>query len=419
MDYALIRVLPDVPPGQCAGIDWGNESHAVCVVDAKGKVADRFTVGNDKAGLQALVSRLLRASVRECALERGDGPAAGALLAAGLAVVVIPSSQTAGLRSRHGSAGAKDDNLDAFVLADALRTDRARLRPLVPDTPATLALRAASRFRKDLVRDRVRACNRLREHLRSAFPGAVGLFAALDSPVSLAFVHAFPSWAASAGLDEAALAAWLAALPRRGNTAPAAVLAARLSAAAPGSGDPALLEPVTRQMAGAAADCAARARAMEAEIAVQLADHPDARIFTSLPAAGTVRAARLLAEIGDCRSRYPSDGALAAAAGVCPVTRQSGKREAHAFRWAANPHLRDAVCDFADGSRHVNAWAASVYDAARERGKGHPHAVRILARAWIRVIWRAWQSGVPYDPGKHRALQDVLARQEREQEEGR
>jgi transposase len=189
------------------------------------------------------------------------------------------------------------------------------------------------------------------------------------------------------------------------------VLAARLAAAVPGTADARLLEPVTRQMAGAAADSAARVKEMDAVIAAQFAAHPDAHVFASLPRAGTVRAARLLAEIGDCRSRYPSDAALAAAAGVCPVTRQSGKREAHCFRWAVNTALRDAACDFAGDSRHANAWAAGLYDAARSRGKDHPHAVRILARAWIRIIWPCWQQGIPYDPAKHRALQDLLARQ--------
>ena len=83
----------------------------------------------------------------------------GALLDAGLTVVVITSRQVKNLRSRYGAAGAKDDRFDAFVLADTLRTDRMRLRPLIPDTPATIALRAAVRARKDLLAHRVAVCN--------------------------------------------------------------------------------------------------------------------------------------------------------------------------------------------------------------------------------------------------------------------
>jgi transposase len=419
MDYAPLRVLPEVPPGGAvAGIDWASQGHAVCVEGVNGEVRDRFTVAHDRAGITSLIARLRRAGVGEAAIERGDGPLADALLAAGLTVAVIAPRRVANLRARHAASGAKDDHFDAFVLADALRTDRARLRPLVPASPAALALRALCRFRKDLVRDRVRAGNRLRAHLETAFPGAVGLFSTLECRLSLAFLAAFPTSAHAAHLDEEAVAAWLATVPSRGGCAPAGVLAARLAAAAPGTGDPELLAPLTAAMAGAAGEAAARARAAEAEIAVQLAAHPDGHVFLSLPRAGTVRAARLLAEIGDCRSRYPSAAALAGAAGVAPVTRRSGKWVSHAFRWHASGDLRDALCDFADGSRRANAWAADTYDRARSRGKDHPHAVRILARAWTDVIWACWQAGVPYDPGKHRALQDILARQAAGPEQG-
>ena len=157
---------------------------------------------------------------------------------------------------------------------------------------------------------------------------------------------------------------------------------------------------------------AAQVKALETEIGSQLAAHPDAHIFTSLPRAGTLRAARLLAEIGDCRARFPDPQALAALAGAAPVTRQSGTHLSHAFRWAVSRQLRDAVCDFANDSRHASAWAAALYDDARARGKDHPHAVRILARAWIYVIWRCWQAGTAYDPAKHNALQALLARQQ-------
>ena len=67
--------------------------------------------------------------------------------------------------------------------------------------------------------------------------------------------------------------------------------------------------------------------------------------------------------------------------------------------------LRDAVCDFANGSRHANPWAADVYERARARKHDHPHAVRILARAWLSVIWHCWQTNTSYDPAKHGALQ--------------
>jgi transposase len=413
MKYAPQRVLPAVPPGGVsAGVDWGNERHAACVVDSAGVPAEEFWVPCDRAGTAELAARLRRAGASEVAIERGDGPVVDALAAAGLTVVVIAPRQVSALRARHVGSGAKDDGLDAFVLADALRTDRARLRPLVPDSPEALALRAAVRARKDLVGQRVAACNRLRGHLLTAFPGAARMFSVLDSRLSLAFLQEFPSRQAASALGEEGLGAWLATVPRRGNAAPAGVLAARLAGAVPGTGHDAHLAAVTRVLAGTVAGLAARIGDLERSIAAQLAAHPDAEVFLSLPRAGTLRAARLLAETGDSRDRYPGPRSLAGAAGVAPVTRRSGKWTSHEFRWAASAHLRDAWCDWAGDTRHASPWAAALYDAARARGKDHPHAVRILACNWISVVWPCWRHGVPYDPARHRALQQVLARRE-------
>lgn len=410
MQYALTKALPEVAPGGVsAGVDWGNGEHAACVVDDAGRVVDRFTAANDREGIASLTARLLRSGARETAIERGDGPLADALADAGIVLVVIPPRQVSRLRDRHVSSGAKDDHLDALVLADALRTDRARLKPLAPDTPETLALRAAVRARKDLVIQRVAACNRLRDHLRTALPGAVGLFSELDSRLSLEFLRSFPSRADVAALSEDRLSRWLATLPKRGNAAPPAVLAARLEAAAAGTGHDAGLAAVTRVLTATVAGLAGQIRNMETEIAAQLGAHPDAGIFLSLPRAGTLRAARLLAETGDSRARYPDARALAGAAGVSPVTRRSGKRIDHEFRWAASAHLRDAWCDWAGDTRHSSPWAEDLYQRARGRGKDHAHAVRILTRCWITVVWPCWQSGTCYDPARHRGLQEILA----------
>ncbi len=151
-------------------------------------------------------------------------------------------------------------------------------------------------------------------------------------------------------------------------------------------------------------------RELEAEIIERLDAHADAHIFTSLPKAGHgVRAAALLAEIGDVRARFPDEDSLAALAGVAPVTRASGKYHAVGFRWAADKKLRNALIDFADDSRHVSPWAAKVYNDAIARGKRHPHAVRILARAWVRVIWRCWQDNAPYNPQQHGGAMHIAA----------
>ena len=104
----------------------------------------------------------------------------------------------------------------------------------------------------------------------------------------------------------------------------------------------------------------------------------------------------------------PLHAGRAAEAGVTPVTYASGKSKSVAFRWACNHRLRRAITCLADNSRHASAWAAAIYANARARGCRHPHAIRILARAWLRVIWRAWLDRKPYDPASHGGLQTML-----------
>jgi len=141
-DVLMERLVPLEAGQRVAGIDWAKDDHVVAVVDAAGRRVERFTVTHTSAGLRELVRRLDRHEVGEVAIERCDGQVVETLLAAGVTVVVISRNQLKNLRSRYGQAGNKDDRFDAFVLADTLRTDRLRLHPLTPDSPATVARRA-------------------------------------------------------------------------------------------------------------------------------------------------------------------------------------------------------------------------------------------------------------------------------------
>lgn len=79
------------------------------------------------------------------------------------------------------------------------------------------------------------------------------------------------------------------------------------------------------------------------------------------------------------------------------------------FRWACDKKLRGAVVDFAEDSRRASPWARGICDRSIAKGHSHPHAVRILARAWLRVIWRCWQDGAAYDITKQRGAAVPIA----------
>jgi len=400
--------------GHFCGIDWGGLRHAVCVVDQAGAVVARFEVGHDAAGLAELRRRLARfgpPAELPVAIERPSGLLVDHLVAWGHRVVPIHPNAVKASRPRYRTAGGKHDAGDAYLLADLLRTDGHRFTALLPPSDDIQALRALVRGRDDLVAARVALANQLRSLLESYWPGAAVIFAEVDSPIALAFVRRYPTPASAAQLGEKRLAAFLAKHAYCGRRTPGELLA-RLRMPPAGLAGPAeadakgelahalcvILESLVGQIA-----------LLTAQVSHAVAEIPHGRVVMSFPRAGRINAAQILAEIGDQPRRFLTDQHLAAEAGVCPVTFQSGKSRGVAWRWACNKRLRGALTCFADNSRHASQWARSVYHAARLRGCDHPHAVRILARAWVRVLWRAWQDGQPYDPERHHAAHRIAA----------
>ncbi|MGO9904400.1 MAG: IS110 family transposase [Solirubrobacteraceae bacterium] len=348
--------------GIYAGVDWASEKHDVLVADAAGEKLLAATFAHDERGLRSLCRALVRLRVQLVAVERPDGLMVERLLDAGLRVLALHPKQVAAARDRFRVSGGKSDGFDAFVLCELARTDHHRFRVLEPDSDATKAIRALTRGREDLVGARTALVNQLRAELERFWPGPLGLFSDLHSQISLAFLERYPSPADAHGLGEARVRAFLARERYSGRQKPA-------------------------------------------QIATAIREHPDGAVFTSLFKGAVITAAELLAEMGDCRGRYPTPDTLAGDAGQAAVAIESGKRKAACFRWGCNKRLRQAFHTLADSSRHHNPWAQDLYAQALARGHDHPRALRTVGRAWSRIVWRCWQDRVPYDPARHRALQ--------------
>jgi transposase len=404
-----------VNEGRFAGVDWASEEHAVCCLDGDGRIAEGRRYRHDERGLRALCARLVELGVLLVAIERPDGLLIERLLDAGLSVIAVHPNQVAAMRPRFSAAGGKTDSFDSFVLAELARTDSHRFRVLVPDSDQTKALRALTRAREDLVDTRVALANELRAQLECFWPGAVAIFADIDSPIALAFLKRYPSPPDAHGLGEQRLQRFLARHHYCGRR-PANELLARLRNAASGRADQ--LETEARRsivlaLVAALQPIVTRIAELTSEIRSALHDHPDGPIFQSLfrDPKTTVCPASLLAEIGDCRPRYPTKAALAGDGGQSPVAVESGKSKRARFRWACDHRLRDAICTLADTSRHTNPWAHDIYTRARARGCTHQHAIRILGRAWCGVIWRMWHDHTTHDPARHGALQHLIAQE--------
>lgn len=388
-----------------AGIDWASEEHALCVVDAEGGKLAGELFAHEETGIRELLSRMRSLGVERVAIERPDGLLVDRLLEAGFTVLPVHPNALKATRPRYEAAGGKSDGFDAFCLAELARTDAHRFRALCPDSDETKALRALTRTREDLVAARVRLANELRAQLLAFWPGAVEIFFDVDSPIALAFLERYPSPADARGLGVKRLAGFLARHHYCGRRS-AAELLDRLRSAPEGRAG--ALESEARRgavlgLVAALKPIVVQVRELTSQIAGAVRAHPDGQVFLPLfkDPKSVVTAARLVAEIGDDRARYPTGEALAADAGMAPVARESGKRKVASFRWACDRRLRDAVSCLADSTRHHHPWAREVYSRARSRGLNHPHAIRVLGRAWLRVLWRCWQDEVPYDPTKH------------------
>ncbi|WP_031488163.1 IS110 family transposase [Streptomyces bicolor] len=387
------------------GWDWATETHDVTVMDNSGARVDRWELAHSEEGLARTLARLRRhgdPADMPVAIETSRGLVVDRLLAAGHPVVPVHPNAFHAMRARWGASKAKTDAGDSFKLADYLRSDGHLLPRLEPTDQTTLDLQALTRQRADHIEARIAAVNQLAALLDAHWPGGKAVFASLDSDIALDFLDRCPTPAAAAKLTAGRLQAWCR---RRGYSGkkPGSELIERLRsapAAASRLSEQAVTQLVRVQVQLVRA-IRTTIRELDKAIEAAVATHPYAPLLASMPRIGTVNLAQILGELGPILERAQTCEQFIAETGVVPVTRASGKSHAVTFRHATNRRARLAITLFADNSRHGSNWAAKIYTDARARKKRHPHAVRILARAWLRVIWACWRDGTCYDPTIH------------------
>jgi len=379
------------------GIDWATQQHQVCLVDATGRRREERQVSHSGAGLVGLVDYLtsLVADPAQIAvaIEVPRGALVDHLLERGCHVYALNPKQLDRFRDRHTVAGAKDDRRDAFVLGDALRTDRAAFRRLTIEAPEVIQLREVARVHGELVEETGRLTNRLREQLWRFYPQALQLCPAADQPWLWGLLAVAPTPADAQQLSRSALAALLARYRIRRFTADEllATLQAPALRVAPGTVEAArehvaLLLPRLALVHDQRAHCERRLDALLAAAAgpEDPQEHRDVTVLRSLPGLGRLVAATMLAEAS--RPLAARDyQTLRAHAGTAPVTRQSGKSRQVLMRRSCNPRLRHAVFHWARNSIRLDARAAAHYRRLRER-HGHARALRGVADRLLRVL---------------------------------
>lgn len=391
------------------GIDWAEDHHDIALADGDGKLLARLRISDDAAGLAALLDLLAQHGDAPeepvpVAIETPKGLLVACLRATGRKVYPLNPMSVARYRGRHSVAGRKSDHGDAFVMANVLRTDMHAHRPLPADSELAQAVAVLARAQQDAVWDRTTAHNKLRSHLREYFPGFLAAFAGardgIMRPEARVILAAAPTPADAAKLAPAQLRALLKKAGRkRGIDAEAQRLrdAFRkeqmrqlpLVEQAMGKQSTALL----RQLDAA---CASADELGQAAIE-SFNQHPDAGIITSFPGIGALTGARVLAEIGDDRSRFQDARGLKAYAGSAPITRSSGKSRSVTHRKVKNNRLAAAGYTWAFAALTASPGARAHYDRRRDRGDRHGAAQRNLFNRLLGCLHHCLATGQHYD----------------------
>jgi transposase len=391
------------------GIDWAEDHHDIAVVDRDGKLLARRRISDDPAGLTGLLDLLAEhGDTAEdpvpVAIETPRGLLVACLRATGRPVYPVNPMAVARYRDRHSVTGKKSDHGDSVVLAHVLRTDMGMHRPLPADSELAQAIAVLARAQQDAVWDRTTAHNKLRSHLREYYPGFLAAFAdargGITRPEARAILAAAPAPAAAAALT---LTQLRRLLTKAGRSRGIDIEAARLRDAfrikqmrqlplieqAMGQQTLALL----RQLDAACAS----ADDLEQAAVASFNQHPDAGIITSFPGLGALTGARVLAEIGDDRSRFQDAKGLKAYAGAAPITRASGKTKSVTRRKVKNNRLAAAGYTWAFSAISASPGARAHYDRRRDAGDKHAGALRNLFGRLTGCLHHCLITGQHYD----------------------
>lgn len=398
-----------------AGVDWADAHHDVMIIDDAGRKVGGRRVTHTPEGLTDLNDFLFSITGPErkeelaCIIETTHGLLIASLLEAGYPVYPVNPKT---VEHRRGAAGAKTDKLDAYLLAKHGRSEFADLRRLEPDSPIIAELKALTRDQDSLIQSQTRLVNQLTACLKAYYPVALHLFTKVQQPTALAFLQRYPTpqMALAASVEQVAQVLKQAGHPTPDKSAAKIVETLHhphLTADAVTTRTKSrLMLILLRQLQPVLEEIAA----YDKEISRLFLTHEDNEVFRSLPRAGKRLAPRLLAEIGDERTRYADAASLQALAGTSPVPYESGNSSKPRRRLACIKPLRNVLYQFAWQRTQTEAWAAEYYQRKRKEGKSHSVAVRALANVWGRIIFALWRDKQEYQTATFEAARQLHTR---------
>jgi transposase len=322
---------------------------------------------------------------------------------ANLHLYPIHPRAAAQFRAAFYPSGAKDDPVDADLLLDMLVLHRKHIRPLRPDNEQTRLVQHQVEARRRLVNEKTRQVQRLTAKLKLYFPQVLDWFDKVDSPLVGALLLRWPTLPDL----QRARPDTIRSFCTQHNCRDSKRIEERIQKirqAVPAISDQAVIQPavtMTRNLVALIATLRAGIAKFDQQIAKAAAVHPDFLVFDSFPGAGPVLAPRLLAAFGSCRERFLNAAEVQKLSGIAPVVNRSGKAESVHFRRACPKFLRQTFHEWAGHSIAFCDWARVFYQQQKQQGHDHHAAVRALAFKWIRIAFRCWQDGVPYDDARY------------------
>ena len=386
------------------GIDWADKFHQVCVLDAGRNRLLENSFAHSHSGFISLkreLERLTKETSRVRVIcETKHNLLVSYLLKKGYTTYCVNPKAIDRYRDTKRASTAKSDSFDAFCLADFLATNEEELVPLPHDSKQVKRADALYRFRSRLVKQKVTIQNTLVSHLKSYYPRSLELFGA-DTKIFASFLKKYPT---PESLERETKEGFVGFLKEMRYTHSARIGAlveiisqeqievdetVAQSASTFTQMILAQLELICQQIAD-----------IEKEIDALVSSYAPARLITTIPGAGAVVAAGVIAGLGE-PGRLSSASAVQCLAGTAPVTRQSGNYKYVRMRKSCNKHFRDATQYLAFSSLTQCRWAKEFYDMQRGKGKRHHGALRALANKWLSILFAMLKTNTPYDEGYH------------------
>ena len=389
-------------PGLFIGIDWADQKHDCYVIDRNGKGIHQ-EIKHSPEDIDTWVGEMLkRADGKPIAimLEQSRGPLVHALMfRENVLLFPINPKQFARYRESY-PGGGKDDPTDAKYLARMLRERITTLTAWQPDDENTRLLAHLSRQRRKLVDGQTKLRLQLIAQLKSYFPLVLELFGKeWQLPLLLSVLGRWADPRQLRRADRRLIRRVLSDHSIRNEEQQNEIIE-RIRSAQLLTRDDALITPAAmavKLLANQIQQAQTTIKEFDAKIAEAMKQHPNAHLFTSLRGAGPALAPRLLCAFGSQKDRWEDADSLAAFSGIAPVTRKSGKLCHVQRRYACPKFLRQTFHEFADSARIYCPWTKARYRMLRDRGMKHNAALRKLARSWIRILFRVWQTGTPFD----------------------